>query len=160
MRGKKTFCICAAWTYHVILKEVENHIFKHNWVFRHLLCINNPHWQSSGNTIFLCKYIVISDTLIGSFFDVLFWLLVVILSELHLKSRRKDWDSEKIHRRICVRDIHFLTAPLLSMPFFVAFFVYSLPLPKWCTCSMARMGCVLCDDVMSERSSIWKSLAI
>ena len=43
--------------------------------------INNPHWQSKGNIIFLCKYyIVISDTLVGSFLDVLFLLLAVTLS--------------------------------------------------------------------------------
>ena len=60
------------------------------------VCINNPHWQSSGIIIFLCKYyIVISDTLVGSFLDVLFLLLAVILSELHEKPRRKDWVTEK-----------------------------------------------------------------
>ena len=53
--------------------------------------INNPHQQSSGILIFLCKYyIVISDTLVGSFLDMLFLLLAVILSELHEKPRRKD----------------------------------------------------------------------
>ena len=36
--------------YHVISKEVDNHI---DWIFRHV-CINNPHWQSSGIIIFLC----------------------------------------------------------------------------------------------------------
>ena len=36
------------------------------------ISINNPHWQSSGIMIFLCKYyIVISDTPVGSLFDVL-----------------------------------------------------------------------------------------
>ena len=60
------------------------------------VCINNPHWQSSGIIIFLCKYyIVISDTLVGSFLDMLFLLLAVILSELHEKPRRKDWVTEK-----------------------------------------------------------------
>ena len=60
------------------------------------VCTNNPHWQSSRIIIFLWKYyIVISDTLVGSFLDVLFWLLAVILSELHERPRRKDWVSEK-----------------------------------------------------------------
>ena len=36
------------------------------------------------------KYIVVSDTLVGSFLDVLFLSLAVILSELHGKTRRKD----------------------------------------------------------------------
>ena len=52
---------------------------------------------------------------------------------------------------------------LLSMSFFVAFFIYSLPLLKWRTCWMAptkiyniAMGGILCDNIMSERSKIWK----
>ena len=75
------------------------------------VCINNPHWQSNENIIFLRKYYtVISDTLVGSFFDVLFFLLVVILPEVQVKPRRKDRVLEKIYRKICVRGINFLTA--------------------------------------------------
>ena len=55
------------------------------------VCTNNPHWQSSGIIIFLCKYeIVILDILVGSFLDVLFFLLTLILSELLEKPRGKD----------------------------------------------------------------------
>ena len=59
------------------------------------VCINNP--QSSGIIISLCiYYIVILDTLGGSFLDVFFLLLAVILSELHEKPRRnKDWVTEQ-----------------------------------------------------------------
>ena len=54
----------AASTHHVISKEVENHTFKHNWIFRYYVCINNPYWQSSG-IIFLYKHnIITSDTLL------------------------------------------------------------------------------------------------
>ena len=57
---------------------------------------SNPYWQSSGIITFLCKYyIVISDTLVGSFFNVLFFLLAGILSELDEKPRRKDLVTEK-----------------------------------------------------------------
>ena len=63
-----------ASTYHVISKEVENQIFKYNYVF-----INNPLLQKQRSTIFLCKYyLVISDTLVGSFLNVLFLLFGVI----------------------------------------------------------------------------------
>ena len=81
----------AASADHVIWKEVKNYILRQTW------CINNPHWQSSGIIIFLCKYyIVISDTLVGFFLDVLFLLLAVILSEPYEKPRRnKDWVTEK-----------------------------------------------------------------
>ena len=101
-----------ASAYHVISKEVKNHIFRRNWIFRHTFCINNPHWQSGGIIIFLYKYfIVISDKLVGTFLDVLFLLLAVILPGLLEKPRRnKDWVTEKVHRGICVSDITFLNA--------------------------------------------------
>ena len=86
----------AASAYHVISTEVENHIFKPIEFLDTSAFINNPHWQSSGILIFLCKYyIVVSDSLVGSFLDVLFLSLAVILSELHGKTRRKDWVTEK-----------------------------------------------------------------
>ena len=45
----------------------------------------------------MCKYyIVISDTLVYSFLDMLFLLLAVVLSEFHEKPRRNvDWVTEK-----------------------------------------------------------------
>ena len=56
-----------ASAYHVISKEVENHISRHHLIFRHKCLRINPYWQSSGIIIFLCKYyIVMSDTLLGS----------------------------------------------------------------------------------------------
>ena len=57
--------------------------------------------------------IVISDTVVASFLDVLFLLLAVILSELHENQEGIKIELQKnVHRRICVRDITFLTAPL------------------------------------------------
>ena len=58
----------AASPYRVISEEVENHISRHNWIYRHTCMYNNPHCQSSGNIIFLCKYdVIISDSMVGSF---------------------------------------------------------------------------------------------
>ena len=96
-RKEEFFAYMAASAYHVISKEVKNHIIILNWIFRHTCCINNPHWQTSGIIIFLCKhYILILDILVGSFLDVLFLLLAVILSGLHEKPRRnKDWVTGK-----------------------------------------------------------------
>ena len=97
MREKKIFAYMTASAYHVITKEVKNHIMMHNWIFRHTCCINNLHWQISRIIIFLCKhYILISDALAGFFLDVLFLLLAGILSGIHEKPRRnKDWVTEK-----------------------------------------------------------------
>ena len=43
-------------------------------------------------------------------------LLAVMLSQLHVRPRRKVWVSEKIYRKICGRGINFLTALL---PFYL-----------------------------------------
>ena len=76
----------AASAYHVISKEVENEIFRYNWFFRHMYV-----WA-----IQMCKYyIVISDTLLGSFLDGLFLLFAAILSELSWETKKKDWVTEK-----------------------------------------------------------------
>ena len=126
----------AASAYHVILKEVENQIFRHSWVFRHThVCVNNPHWQSSGIIIFLCKYyIVISDTLIGFSLDILFFLPAVILSELYEKPRRnKDWVAEKITlENLCERH-HFFDCSHSLLCHFLLLSSSAL-LHKWRTC--------------------------
>ena len=81
----------AASVYHVISTEVENHILKPIEFLDTSTFLNNQHQQSSEILIFLGKYcIVISETLLGSFLDVHFLLLAVVLSELHEKPRRKD----------------------------------------------------------------------
>ena len=99
------------------LKNERKEDFLHIWLLQHItlyqrrykitslatiefvdtqVCVNNPHWQSSGIIIFLCKYcIVISGKLIGSFLDVFSLLLAVILSELQEKPKRKYWVTEK-----------------------------------------------------------------
>ena len=114
----------AATAYHVRSTEVENHIFKTIGFLGTSAFINNPHWQSSGILIFLCKcYIVISDTLVGSFLNVFFLLLAVILPQNVMRNQEGKIElQKKVHRRICVKDITFLTT---RSPFYV-FFLLSL----------------------------------
>ena len=79
----------AASADHVISKEVKTTSLD-------TIEFLDPHWQNSGIKIILYKYdTVISDALVGSFMDVLFLLLSVILLELHEKPNRKDWLTEK-----------------------------------------------------------------
>ena len=75
--------------------------------------------------------------------------------------------QKEVYRRICVRNTTFFDYMLSFLCLFVAFFVYSLLLPKWRTCETApmkiyrnAMGGGLCDDIMSERSEVWKSPTI
>ena len=58
--------------------------------------------------IFLCKYfLVISDTQVDSFLDVLFLLLAVILPELHEEPGGKDSITEKSTWKNLCEEIHF-----------------------------------------------------
>ena len=67
-----------ASAYHVISKEVEKRIFRHNRTFRHTFMYQQPTLTSSGIITFLCKYyIVISDTLISSWMSFFFFSLAV-----------------------------------------------------------------------------------
>ena len=158
----------AASSYHVISKEIEiRSLGTIEFIDTHV-CINNPHWLTSGITIFLCKYeVVISDTLVVSFLDVLFLLVAVILSEfMRNQKERLSYRKKSIEKSVW-RTSRFRLHALLSVSFFVTFFVYCLSLPKWRTCWMdptkihnIAMAGILCDETMSERSKIWQSLAI
>ena len=122
---------------------------------------------NGGIMIFLCNYIVISGTLVGSFLNVLLLLLSVILTGPHEKPRRnKDWVTEKSTLKNLCEGHHFCE----FTPFFLCHFVLlssstHSPLPKWRTWQMASikiynitMGGILCDVIMSERSKVWKFL--
>ena len=88
-------------TYHVISREVESQIFRHNWTFRHTYVYKQPPLTKKWDYNYILNsyykyYIVILDTLVGIFLVVLFLLLAVILSGLYEKPRRnKDWVTEK-----------------------------------------------------------------
>ena len=134
MREKKIFGYIAVSEYHVISKKEENPSLDTIEFLDTYVYVNNPHWQSSQIIVLLRKYyIVISDKLIDSFWDVFFLLLSVILWELHENPKRKDWVTEKLHWSICVRDITFLTARPSFYVIFAVFFVYVLFLTKWLT---------------------------
>ena len=155
----------AASSHQVILKEKIKSLDTTEFLDTHVW-IDNPHWQNSRIIIFLYKYdIVILDKLVGSFLDVLFFLLTVILSELHEKPRLSC--GKKNIEEIMWGALLFWLHSFLSMSFSVAFFVFSIPLPTWCVCWMAAkkirniaMLGILCDDTMSERLKIWQALAI
>ena len=104
------FAYIAASAYHVISKEVKNHVFRHNWFFRHTCMYKQPT---------LTKF---SDTVGGYFLNML------------STPRKNKVLVRNVRRRICERDITFWLHVLLSMIFFVPSFFCSLPIPKWRTC--------------------------
>ena len=124
MREKKIFCIygCFSVSCYINGGFLDTHV-----------CINNPHWQSSEIIVFLCKYyIVISNTLIG--WRVLFVPRSnIIIASWETKTEGLTY-RKKVHtRKIRVRNITFLAVHPSFYVIFLAFFVYSLPFPKWRT---------------------------
>ena len=124
----------------VMSKAIENHIFRHNWIFRHAYTYKNPHWQSNGTKIFLCKYFRYNDRL--------FLGCVIFVARCNVI--RALWEIKK--ERFIERKERYM---------------YSFPFPRWRTCWMVpikirniAMGAILYDDIMSERWKIWKLLAI
>ena len=71
------------------------------------------------------------------------------------KKERLNYRKKYIEECVWGTSLFWLHAPL-SMSFFVAFFVYSLPYLKWRTCWMTPMihsvvmDVILCDNIMSE----------
>ena len=100
-------------------------------------------------------FMVILDPLRSFFFDGLFLLLAIILSELYDKPRR---NKDSVTEKKCIEEFVWGTSMFWLHAFlslqFVTFFVYSLPLPKWRTCWMAPIkthntlaGGVLCNEL-------------
>ena len=83
----------------------------------------------------------------------------IIRASCETKKERLNYRKKYIEQSAWGTSLFWLHAPL-SMSFFVAFFVYSLPYPKWRTCWMTPMihsvvmDVILCDDIMSERLKI------
>ena len=119
MKEKKIFCIYGYFSESRYIKEIENHIIRHRWIYRHTFIYrytNNPHWQISWMLYNYLRYT-----------RRLFLLLPVILYSFMRKQGGKIELQKKAQRRICVRNITFLTT---RHPFYVIFccFLRLLPL--------------------------------
>ena len=129
-------------SYHVMSNKIENYLFKHSIIFRHTY---KPHWQSCEIMIFFCKY----DIFIWYFwYDIFLKYLFQIYWQapscsLQYQSfmrnqERKIGLQKKVHRRICAKDITFLTAsPPLFYVISCCFLRFLSPVSKWRTCWMA-----------------------
>ena len=98
-----------------------------------LVFINKPHWQSSGIITFLCKYdIVIPETLVGFFLNVLFLLLQDYHSFMRNEEGIKIELQKKVHRRICVRHVTFFDFTRSFLCHFLLPYSFTT-FPKWRT---------------------------
>ena len=142
----------AASAYHVILKEVENQIFRHSWVFRHICVCKQPTLTKQWNYNIFVQILYSYFRYTGRLF--LGYALFVarcntIRTSWETKKERLSYRKKYIEEFVWEISLFWLHA-LLSMSFFVAFLVYSLP--KWRTCWIApikihniAMGGILCD---------------
>ena len=84
-------CIYGCFSVSRLSKEVENHIFKHSLIFRHLSMYKQRTLTNQWNCNILVQILYSYFRCSGSFsLDMLFLLLAVILSELHEKPSRKE----------------------------------------------------------------------
>ena len=109
MREKKIFFVyMAASVYHVRKLKIAS-LDTIAFLGTHV-CISNPDSQSSEIIIFWCRYyIVISDTLIGSW--IYFCCSWLQCYQSFMKNQEgKIEQQKKVHRRIYMRNITFLAA--------------------------------------------------
>ena len=147
----------------MISKEVKNRIFGHNWIFRHPCIYKQPALTKYWN------YNVLVQIWYGYFRYTGRLFLGCALLVAHCNISRASWETKM--ERLSYRKKYtgefawgtslFWLHTVLSMSLSVAFFVFSLPLPKEPTCWMAAikihniaMVSILCDDTMSEQSKI------
>ena len=148
--------------------EVENHIFRHNWIFRHTYMYKTTHIGKVIELKFFEQILYSYFRYTGSLFlgCALFVARCnIIRASSDTKKERYSYSKKYIEEFVWEKSLFWLNT-FLSMSFFY-FFVYFLLLPKWRTCLMfpikihtIAMGGILCDDIMSQRLKIWKSLAI
>ena len=155
-----------ASAYNVISTEVENHIFKTIEFLDISAFINNPHWHSSGNLIFFVQILYSYFRYTGRLF------LGCALFVAGCNTIRTSWETKKerlSYRKKYIKEFvwgisFFWIHALLSMS--LSCFLCLLPLPSqamqlWNGSyedTYIAMGDILCDDMMSKRSKIWKSI--
>ena len=147
----------------MISKEVKNSIFGHNWTFRHPCTYKQSALTKSWNCNVLVQIWYGFFRYTGRFF------LGCALLIAHCNISRASWETKKerlSHRKKYTGELAWGTSlfwlhAVFSMSLPVAFFIFSLPLPKEPTCWMAAikihnivMVGILCDDIMSEQSKI------
>ena len=118
-----------AWTYHNISKEVENQIFKYNWIFKHLCIYKQPTLtkQWKYNTFVQILYIYFRYT--GRLFlGCTLFVTQCNIIRASYETKNKRLSFRKIHRKICVRDMNFLAA---RHPFYVILCCFLCLLPSF-----------------------------
>ena len=110
MREKKFLCIYGCFSLSRYIKAGRITSLDTTEFLGTHVCINKPHWQSSGMKIFLCKYFRCTDRLFLGF--------VILVARCNVIRALWEIKEKRLYGRICVRDITFLT---IRPPFYVIF---------------------------------------
>ena len=130
----------ATLAHHVTITDVENHIFKHNWIFRHLCIYKQPTSTKWWNFNIFVQILYSYFTYTGRLF------LGCALFVARCNTIRTSWETKKerlSYRKkyieVFVWGYHFFDYTLSILCLFSAFFHYSLLLLTWHTCGMASI---------------------
>ena len=155
---RRFFAYMATSPYHVISKEVKNRIFRQNWISRHT-CMYRQLTLTELESYNIFVQIWCS---LFRYTGKLFFGCALFVA--HSNIIRASWETtterlrcRKMHSRICVRNITFLTA---RPPFYFNFLLLSLSTLSPVKIYNIAMAGILHDDTMSERLKIWQFLAI
>ena len=114
-----------------ISKELENHIFIRNWIFRHTCMYKEPtlikYWNHNVFVQILYNYFRYTDRLFLGYVRIVARCDIIRASWL---SYRKIELHIKVHRRIYVRDIIFWLHALLPMSFLLLSLSTPSPFPS------------------------------
>ena len=151
----------AASAYHVISKEVENHINSQNWIFRRtcmqkqstltkywnyniFIPILYSYFRCTGRLFFRCALFVACYSIIRASWESKKGIMI----ELQKKYIHPFWQH-------AILSISFLLLSLSTPIPFSSDLLAEWPLYRY----LVRSG-ILCDDIMTEQLKIWKYLAI
>ena len=140
MRGKKFFAYTATLAYRVISTEVVNHIFKHNWIFRHL-CVykqltSTKQWNFNIFVQILHSYFRYT---VRHFLGCALFVSRCNTIRTSRETKKERLSYRKKYIEAFAWGYHFFDCMLSILCLFAAFFVYFLSFPKWHTCAMAAI---------------------
>ena len=145
---------------------VENHIFKHNWIFRHFCIYKQPtltkQWNFNVFVQILCSYFRYTGRLFFGYAPFV----------PHRNTIRISWETKKerlSYRKTCIEEFVwgislFWLHAFLSMSFCCFLLLLSPPsqvrhLRNGCyKDTHIAMSGILFVDIMSKRSKTWKSI--
>ena len=126
---RRYFAYMAASAYY---EEIENHIFRHNWIFRHTCMYQQPTLTTQWDYNIFEQILHIYFKYTGSLFlrcALFVTRCNIIRTTWETKKERFSYSKKYKEEFVWGTSLFWLHA-IFSTSFFVAFFIYSLPSSK------------------------------